>query len=97
LDSNTKTPLKRFFAYNHVRDNGNGCTHDQQMRVLRQIGIPDLGIADADNPVPSYDHARALYTNVDLENFTEFHSSVLKGSLSVNLPVWKYMLTEPVD
>jgi hypothetical protein len=88
---------KRFFAYNHVRDNGNGCNHEQQMKVLRQIGLPDLGIADADNPQPSYGHARVLYTNVDLENSTRFHSSVLKGSLGVNPPVWKYMLTEPVD
>jgi len=97
FDSNTKTPLKRFFAYNHVRDNGNGCTHEQQMKVLRKIGLPALGIADADNPRPSYDHARVLYTNVDLGHSTRFHRSVLTGSVGVNLPVWTYMLTEPVD
>jgi len=97
FNSNTQTPLKRFFAYNHVRDNGNGCTHEQQMKVLRQIGLPALGIADADNPQPSYGHARVLYTNVDLKNSTRFHGSVLNGRLAVNPPVWKYMLTEPVD
>jgi len=97
FDSDTKTPLKRFFAYNHLRDNGNGCNHEQQMKVLQQIGLPDLGIADADNSQPSFGHARVLYTNVDLENSTRFHGSVLKGNLGVNLPVWKYMLTEPVD
>ena len=97
FDSHTKTPLNRFFAYNHIRDNGNGCTHEQQMKVLRQIGLPALGVADADNPRPFYGHARVLYTNADLGNSTKFHGSVLKGSLSVNRPVWKYMLTEAVD
>jgi hypothetical protein len=97
LDSKTKTPLKRFFAYNHVRDNGNGCTHEQQTRILRQIGLPNLGVADADNPRPFYDHAHVLYTNADLGHSTRFHGSVLRGNLSVNPPVWKYMLTEPVD
>jgi len=97
FDSKTKTPLRRFFAYNHVRDNGNGCTHEQQKRILGQIGLLDLGISDVDNPPPSFGHAHVLYTDANLGNSTKFHGSVLKGSLRVNPPVWKYMLTEPVD
>jgi hypothetical protein len=97
FDSKTTTPLKRFFAYNHVRDNGNGCTHEQQIKVLRAIGLPALGIADVDNPRPDYGHARVLYTDVDLQNSTRFHGSVLNARLRVNLPVWRYMLTEQID
>jgi hypothetical protein len=96
FDSHTATPLRRFFAYNHVRDNGNGCTHGQQMKILRQIGLLDLGVADADHPQPSYGHAHVLFTDADLAGSTAFHGSVLKGGL-VNPAVWKYMLTEPVD
>jgi len=95
FDGSTRTPLKRFFAYNHVRDNGNGCTHDQQAKILRQIGLPRLGVADADAQPPPFGHARVIYTNVDLGASTKFHGSVLQGRLSVNPPVWTYMLTEP--
>jgi hypothetical protein len=97
FDAHTETPLKRFFAYNHVRDNGNGCTHEQQAEILRQIGLPDLGVAEVDHSPPAFGHARVLYTNVDLGNSKRFHGSVLKGSLGVNRVVWKYILTEPVD
>jgi len=97
FDSNTRTPLKRFFTYNHVRDDGNGCTHLQQKKILAQIGLSALGIADADHPQPSYGHAHVLSTDADLGNSTKFHGSVLRGNLAVNPPVWKYLLTEPVD
>ncbi|HVM97765.1 MAG TPA: hypothetical protein VMT89_15325 [Candidatus Acidoferrales bacterium] len=97
FDANTKTPLKRFFAYNHMRDNGNGCTHAQQTKILRKMGLADLGIAEVDNPQSSYRHAHVLYTNADLGSSTKFHASVLKQDLSANPSVWRYMLTEPVD
>ncbi len=97
VDGNTQTPLRRFFTYNHVRDNGNGCTHDQQVKILRQIGLPALGVADADHSPPDYVHAHVLYTDVDLGDSTKFHGSVLRGSLRGNPPVWKYMLSEPVN
>jgi hypothetical protein len=38
-----------------------------------------------------------LFTNVDLGNSTRFHGSVMKASLGVDAPVWKYMLSEAVD
>ncbi|HTO76961.1 MAG TPA: hypothetical protein VMQ61_12870 [Thermoanaerobaculia bacterium] len=97
FDANTRTPLRRFFAYNHVRDNGNGCTHEQQMKILRQITPIELGTADADRGPASYGHARVLTTNVDLGASTRFHSSVLNGSLPGNPPLWKYLLTETVE
>jgi hypothetical protein len=103
FDSATKTPLDRYFAFNHMRDNGNGCTHDQQAEIFRQMGLAKLGTADADRPVSSYGHAHLIYTNVDLKG-TKFHGSVLgEGSYightaeELVVPVWKYMLTEPVQ
>jgi hypothetical protein len=97
FDADTRTPLQRFFAYNHVRDNGNGCTHDQQQQILRQIGLLALGVADVDGQPPPYHHAHVLYTDAELGGSDRFHGSVLKGQLPVNPPVWKYVLTEPVD
>jgi len=96
FDANTRTPLARFFAYNHVRDNGNGCTHDQQAKILRQIGLVDLGMVDADTQKLPDSHAHVIYTNITVKRPTTFHTSVLNGNLSINQPVWEYMLTERV-
>jgi hypothetical protein len=97
FDANTRTPLKRFFAYNHLRDNGNGCTHDQQMQILKQIGLTDLGLASADEPPASFGHAHVLFTNVNLQDTAKFHGSILNARLGANLPVWRYLLTESVE
>jgi hypothetical protein len=94
FDDNTKTPLNRFFAYNHVRDNGNGCTHAQQEKVLLQMGLLALGVGDAAKPEGLYGHARVIYTNADLGESTKFHASVMRLNLAGNVAVWKYMLTE---
>jgi hypothetical protein len=97
FDGNTKTPLARFFAYNHVRDNGNGCNHEQQLKILGKIGLTDLGTANVDRPSRSFGHAHVLFTNVDLPDPAKFHGAGLSPRLQVNFPVWKYLLTEPVD
>ncbi len=97
FDGETKTPLKRFFAYNHMRDNGNGCNHEQQMKILRKIGLTDLGMASADKPSASFGHAHVLFTDVNLPDATKFHGAGLNPRLAVNAPVWKYLLTEPVE
>lgn len=97
FDSRTKTPPTRFFAYNHVRDNGNGCNHDQQKRILQQIGLTNLGVAEVDGAAPPFGHARVLYTNADIGHSTKFHGSVLGGKIRANPAVWKYMLSEPAD
>jgi len=97
FDANTKTPLARFFAYNHVQDNKNGSTHEQQAKILRQIGLVDLGVADADIQKPSDSHAHVIYTNIALKRPAEFHASVLIENLGVNQPVWEYMLTKRVN
>jgi hypothetical protein len=80
-----------------VRDNGNGCNHEQQMKIFQQIGLLALGVGDADKPQPFSGHPHVIYTDADLGNSNRFHGSVLMPRLSANAPVWKYMLTEPVD
>ena len=97
FDAHTQTPLKRFFAYNHVRDDGNGCTHEQQRQILRQIGLLDLGVADVDRGQPPYGHAHVLYTDADPGPAQKFHPAVLNGRLPGNRPVWTYLLTEPIE
>jgi hypothetical protein len=97
FDANTKTPLDRFFVYNHVGDNKNGCTHLEQLKIVRQIGLVDLGVADADTEKLTNSHAHVIYTNTALQRPADFHSCILNGNLSINQPVWEYMLTAPVN
>lgn len=102
FDGGTNTPLNCFFAFNHLRDNGNGCTHDQQLEIFKSMGLTDLGIADADKH-GELNHAHLIYTNVDVKN-NGFHGSVLNGVNTIIgqtpeqllFPVWRYMLSEPI-
>jgi hypothetical protein len=96
FDSNTRTPLNRFFAFNHMKDNRNGCTHDQQSEIFKQIGLDRLGIVEAEKAKPGYNHAHLIYSDQPLES-KKYHGSVSKGFLKVCPAVWQYMLTEPVQ
>jgi hypothetical protein len=96
FDGHTSTPLDRFFAFNHLEDNGNGCTHDQQSQILKQIGLDRFGTTNADQPTPNYNHARLIYSDEQLPD-KRYHGSVSKGFLRVCPAVWRYMLTEPVQ
>jgi hypothetical protein len=96
FDSNTKTPLKRYFAFNHVEDNANGCSHDQQSEIFQQLGLDHLGEVTAEQAKGNYNHAHLIYTDAPVDG-GKYHGSVIKGQLPVCVPVWKYMLTEPVD
>ena len=95
FDTKSATPLERYFTFNHLRDNGNGCSHAQQMEILDQMGLTALGVVDADKAGPDFDHGRVLITNVDIHG-TRFHGSVLNAGHAVCRRAWKYALTEPV-
>jgi hypothetical protein len=95
FDGNTMTPLNRFFAFNHVLDNGNGCTHDQQTEILQQIGLFNYGTAIVNKEAPPYKHAHVLYIDQPLPQ-KKYHGSPIGGKLPCCVPTWKYMLTEPV-
>jgi len=100
FDSNTKTPLGRFFAFNHMRDTAGGCNHDMQMEILRQIRLTDLGMVEVDSPNTDFRRAHLIFTNAPVPNMTspmQFHTSVISGVLQFDPQVWVYMLTEPVN
>ncbi|CAM6003823.1 unnamed protein product [Sphagnum balticum] len=106
FDSNTKTPLDRYFAFNHMEDKIGLCNHEQQMEIFRQMGLLALGSADADHPQPSYNHAHLIFTDgqmPDMSEMVHIHNFALNNSTVISSngqpicpPVWKYMLTEPV-
>jgi hypothetical protein len=105
FDTNTKTPLDRYFAFNHMEDKVGACNHQQQMEIFNQMGLTALGIADADHPTANYNHAHLIFTDGQLPDMTQMpriHNFAINNTtvLSSNgqlicPPVWKYMLTEP--
>jgi len=95
FDSRTATPLERYFTFNHLQDNGHGCTHAQQMETLRQMGLVMLGVADADTTGPDFGHAHVLISNANPKS-GGFHGFPLFSGRAVCPVVWKYMLTAPV-
>jgi len=100
FDTSTRTPLDRYFAFNHVEDTLGACNHAQQMEILQQMGLTQLGIADADHPSQNYHHAHIIVTDVQLENMGDpklLHNVPLNGNITICPPVWRYMLTEPVQ
>ncbi len=96
FDSDTRTPLDRYFAFNHVKDPKG--PYAREVEILQQIGLTKLGVAMVDNTV-NYNHAHVLFTDVPINgsNPNLYHGSVLNADLPVCLPVWRYMLSEPVQ
>ena len=106
FDTNSKTPMNRYFTFNHLEDSIAGCSHDLQMRILKQMGLTNLGVADADKTTPPYNHAHVLITDIQLEDMKNmgaihgapvcYASSLTPTLQTIDLPAWKYMLTAPV-
>ncbi len=106
FDTDTKTPAKCYFGFNHMEDKQGNCDHKQQLAIFKQMGLTALGIADADHPTPSYNHAHLIFTDGQLPDMTQMpriHNFAINNTtvLSANgkpicPPVWHYMLTEPV-
>lgn len=97
FDSNTATPIDRFFAFNHISDNGHGCLHDQQMAVLKQMGLVSYGVVDVDRveAASGFKHAHVIFATTDLPG-KRYHGSVIGGKMPSCIPAWQYMLTETV-
>jgi len=99
FDGDSKTPKDRYFAFNHLEDHKGGCNHDQQMEIFQKIGLTSLGQATADKSAPPYNHAHLIFTDVQLPNMDNpntAHGAVISGVAPVCLPVWQYLLSEPV-
>ncbi len=77
-----------------------GCSHAQQMEILQQMGLTQFGIADADHPMLNYNYGHIIVTNAEVPDMTDpkqFHNAPLNGNIPVCPPVWRYILTMPVQ
>lgn len=94
------TPKGRFFAFNHEQDH-QGCTPDQQWRILREFGLEAFGPrASVDGRQPPFGHSRILSTNHPggkLESSPAHVSVIASPNAEIFGPVWKHMLTAPVE
>lgn len=105
FDEKTKTPLQRFFAFNHMKDTKGGVDHSEQLQIFKKIGLTELGQELVDKSEPPYNHAHLLYTDVELPNMNDMsaiHNTPLNNKRikddSGNIrfkSVWNYLLTEP--
>jgi pimeloyl-ACP methyl ester carboxylesterase len=94
------TPNSRYFAFNHRQDR-QAATWQQQLENLRALKLDAFGSpVDVDIEAPPYRHSRILFTNYPggTINSKEAHTSVISWrNAAVFEPVWRYMLTEPVE
>ena len=101
---NGKTPIDRFFSFNHMQDK-QGCDHRQQLEILKTLGSYKFGEpADVDKVRPPYQNSRILVTDYPGTSVTsgEAHTMIMgdartpKGTDGSPLfkPVWIYMLTK---
>lgn len=97
FDNKTKTPLNRYFAFNHLQDKIG--THEEQMEIFKSIGLTREGMIEVNDPQSDYKHARLIFTNLAVIGSpkTAAHGSVLRDIYPLCPSVWKYMLTEPVQ
>lgn len=102
--SDGKTPIDRFFSFNHVQDK-QGCDYAQQLEVLRVMGSYKFGEpVDVDRSAPPYRNSRILVTNHPGTEITsaEAHTMIMgdartpRGADGVPVfkPVWIYMFTK---
>ena len=101
FDADTKTPHQRYFAFNHVKDDKAGCSHDEQMAIFKSMKLLRLGSADVDGAKPPYNNAHLLFTHCPVSDVNEAHASVFRitdadGNRHFK-PVWTYMLTAPLE
>ena len=89
FDDNTKTPLSRFYAFNHRRDPKG--PYDRQLKILDDIGLTKYGVADVNQMRAPYNNAHVLFTDEPVTR-GDFHSGPVSGQLSVCAAVWNYML-----
>ncbi len=101
---NGKTPIDRFFSFNHMQDK-QGCDYAQQLEILRTLGSYKFGEpADVDKVRPPYGNSRILVTNYPGSSITsaEAHTMIMGdtrtpvGTDGIPLfkPVWTYMFTK---
>lgn len=98
------TPPNRFFCFTHVLDGGWVANH--YCRSWEMLGLHKCGpIVDVEKEAPPYKNTRRLITTYPEKASMRVHNGVAPTSFSfrnedksfVHEPVWRYMLTHPVD
>jgi hypothetical protein len=98
-----KTPLKSYFAFNHIQDK-QGCDYQQQLENLKTLGLFQFGEPiDVDKVAPPFSNSRILVTDYPGKPLTsiEAHTSLMgdgrtpldKDGVPYFKPIWIYMLT----
>jgi hypothetical protein len=99
-----KTPIDRFFSFNHMQDK-QGCNYVQQLEILKALGSYQFGEpVDVDKTGPPYKNSRILITNYPGTEITsvEAHTMIMgdgrtpmgSGGVPLFKAVWIYMLTK---
>ena len=89
----SSTPLNRFFSFVHSLDEGHGCTYQQQLENYRAMKLlPQYPVVDVDTTSAPFRHSRLFTSNLA---GVPPHGCVISNTTF--LPVWKYMLEEPVE
>jgi hypothetical protein len=100
LTRESATPKSRFFTFNHLQDR-QAATWPQQLANLRALKLDAFGsVVIVESAEPPYRHARILATNYPGGTLTsqEAHTTVISfRHAAVFDPVWRYMLTAPVE
>lgn len=100
LAAESATPRRRFFTFNHRQDR-QAATLAQQLRNLRAMKLDAFGEpVDVDGASPPFQHSRMLLTNYPggtLDSNTAHTAVITFRNAAVFAPVWRYMLTEPVE
>jgi hypothetical protein len=96
------TPSNRYFMFTGF-DRGWGAKH--YCRSWELLGLHEHGpIVDVETTPPPYGNTRRLITSIDPPGGKRIHNAVAPSEMAikkdgqyVHEPVWRYMLTHPVD
>lgn len=102
-----KTPINRFFNFNHLQDK-QGCDMKEQLEICRLMGMDKGGEpVNVDETAAPFKGSRILTTNYPGTTLTSTaaHVSVISDATTPRKPgggllfkpVWEYMLTTPVE
>lgn len=101
-----KTPINRFFNFNHIQDK-QGCDYEEQLEICHVMGMDKAGgPVSVDTEKPPYKNTRILTTNypgTPMESIPAHVSVMADGTAPRNpdgslmfKPVWVYMLSTAV-
>lgn len=97
------TPANRYFMFTGA---DRGWEGKHYCRSWELLGLHELGpIVDVETTQPPYENTRRLFTSIGKKGDKRIHNAVAPNDFSfkdengrfIHEPVWRYMLTHPVD